>query len=125
MTTLKVFYEFGRALCLSVAAMALTSALLPSMNHLRFPLWSLIPVVAAGIWYVLDNVTYRMVVNVAANTAVKVSDMAEEMYKSEIGQDVAEYAVMLAVILVIVVGTIRMIGSHASNIFSSVGSAMK
>ena len=41
------------------------------------------------------------------------------------GQDIAEYAVMLAVILVIVVGTIRLIGSNANNVFSSVGSAIK
>ena len=38
----------------------------------------------------------------------------------EDGQDVAEYAVMLAVILAVVVGTIRMIGSDANNVFSSV-----
>ena len=38
------------------------------------------------------------------------------------GQDVAEYSVMLAVILVIVVGTVRLIGSNASNVFSQVGS---
>jgi Flp pilus assembly pilin Flp len=41
------------------------------------------------------------------------------------GQDIAEYAVMLAVILVIVVGTIRLIGSNANNVFSSVGSSIK
>ena len=38
------------------------------------------------------------------------------------GQDIAEYAVMLAVILVIVVGTIRLIGSEANNTFSAVAS---
>ena len=41
------------------------------------------------------------------------------------GQDIAEYAVMLGVILTIVVGTIRLIGSHADNVFSSVGSAIQ
>jgi Flp pilus assembly pilin Flp len=41
------------------------------------------------------------------------------------GQDVAEYAVMLAVVLAVVVGTIRLIGSNANNIFSSVGSAIQ
>lgn len=41
------------------------------------------------------------------------------------GQDVAEYSVMLAVILVIVVGTIRLIGSNASNVFSNVGSSIQ
>ena len=43
----------------------------------------------------------------------------------EEGQDIAEYALMLAVILVIVVGTIRLIGSNANNVFSSVGSAIQ
>jgi Flp pilus assembly pilin Flp len=47
------------------------------------------------------------------------------MWKDDRGQDVAEYAVMLAVILVIVVGTIRLIGSNANNVFSSVGSAIQ
>ena len=41
------------------------------------------------------------------------------------GQDVAEYAVMLAVILAVVVGTIRLIGSGANNVFSSVGSSIQ
>ena len=40
------------------------------------------------------------------------------------GQDVAEYAVMLAVVLVIVVGTIRLIGGNANNVFSSVASSI-
>ncbi len=48
-----------------------------------------------------------------------------EVWRDEQGQDVAEYAVMLAVILVIVVGTIRLIGSNANNVFSSVGSAIQ
>jgi Flp pilus assembly pilin Flp len=43
----------------------------------------------------------------------------------ESGQDVAEYAVMLAVILVIVVGTVRLIGSNANNVFSQVGSSIQ
>jgi Flp pilus assembly pilin Flp len=41
------------------------------------------------------------------------------------GQDIAEYAVMLAVILVIVVGTIRLVGSNANNVFSSVASGLQ
>ncbi|HYK50298.1 MAG TPA: hypothetical protein VEU94_11285 [Terriglobales bacterium] len=49
----------------------------------------------------------------------------ESIWKEDRGQDVAEYAVMLAVILVIVVGTIRLIGSNANNVFSSVGSAIQ
>ena len=45
--------------------------------------------------------------------------------RKEDGQDIAEYAIMLAVILAVVVGTIRLIGSGANNVFSSVGSAIK
>jgi Flp pilus assembly pilin Flp len=37
---------------------------------------------------------------------------------SEDGQDIAEYAVMVAVILLIVVGTLRLIGSNANTVFS-------
>ena len=46
-------------------------------------------------------------------------------YRDDEGQDIAEYAVMLAVILVIVVGTIRLVGSNANNVFSSVASSIK
>ena len=42
----------------------------------------------------------------------------------EQGQDIAEYAVMLAVILVLVIGTVRLIGGNANNVFSSVASEM-
>ena len=44
---------------------------------------------------------------------------------SEEGQDIAEYAVMLAVILVLVVGTVRLIGTNANNAFSSVASSLQ
>ena len=47
------------------------------------------------------------------------------LLRDEQGQDIAEYAVMLAVILVIVVGTVRLIGSNANNAFSSVASAIQ
>jgi len=47
------------------------------------------------------------------------------LWRDEEGQDIAEYSVMLAVILVIVVGTVRLIGSNATNVFSQVGSAIK
>jgi len=47
------------------------------------------------------------------------------LWKNQEGQDVAEYSIMLAVVLVIVVGTVRLIGSNAGNIFSQVGSAIQ
>ena len=51
--------------------------------------------------------------------------LVKQLWNDERGQDIAEYAVMLAVILVIVVGTIRLIGSNANNVFSNVGSALQ
>jgi Flp pilus assembly pilin Flp len=51
--------------------------------------------------------------------------LLRSMWSNEEGQDIAEYAVMLAVILVIVVGTVRMIGTNAANVFSQVGSAIQ
>jgi Flp pilus assembly pilin Flp len=54
-----------------------------------------------------------------------VREFLQQVWSDEQGQDIAEYAVMLAVILVIVVGTIRLIGSNANNVFSQVGSAIQ
>ena len=51
--------------------------------------------------------------------------MLRRIWANDEGQDIAEYAVMLAVILVIVVGTIRLIGSNANNVFSSVASSVQ
>ncbi len=51
--------------------------------------------------------------------------LLQQLWHDEGGQDIAEYAVMLAVILVIVVGTVRLIGSNANNVFSQVGSAIQ
>jgi Flp pilus assembly pilin Flp len=48
-----------------------------------------------------------------------------ELLFDDRGQDIAEYAVMLAVILVIVVGTIRLVGSNANNAFSAVASSLQ
>lgn len=46
------------------------------------------------------------------------------MWSNQEGQDIAEYAVMLAVILVIVVGTVSLIGHNANNVFSEIASAL-
>ena len=53
------------------------------------------------------------------------SQTMRRLLHDEQGQDIAEYAVMLAVILVIVVGTIRLIGSNANTVFSSVASSIQ
>ena len=53
-----------------------------------------------------------------------VTRLLKTLWSDERGQDIAEYAVMLAVILVIVVGTIRLIGGNANNVFSEVSSSI-
>jgi Flp pilus assembly pilin Flp len=58
-------------------------------------------------------------------TGVELADFLDNVCWREEGQDVAEYAVMVAVILVIAIGTIRLIGSHAGNVFANVGSSIQ
>ena len=50
--------------------------------------------------------------------------MVRRLWLQDDGQDVAEYAVMLAVVVIVVLGTIRLIGSNSSNVFSAVGSSI-
>jgi Flp pilus assembly pilin Flp len=51
--------------------------------------------------------------------------LMHRLWSEDKGQDIAEYAVMLAVILVLVVGTVRLIGSNANTAFSSVASSLQ
>lgn len=53
------------------------------------------------------------------------TELIRRLWRDQEGQDIAEYAVMLAVILVIVVGTVRLIGSNANNVFSNVASSIQ
>lgn len=53
------------------------------------------------------------------------SKLIRRLWSEDAGQDIAEYAVMLAVILVLVVGTVRLIGSNANNAFSNVASTLQ
>jgi Flp pilus assembly pilin Flp len=55
----------------------------------------------------------------------QMSKLIRKFWYEDEGQDIAEYAVMLAVILVLVVGTIRLIGSNANNVFSSTASSIQ
>lgn len=48
-----------------------------------------------------------------------------KLWFEDSGQDIAEYAVLLAVILVIVLGAIQLIGSNANTIFSQVASSIQ
>lgn len=51
--------------------------------------------------------------------------LVKNLWTDERGQDIAEYAVMLAVILVLVVGTVRLIGSNSNAVFSNAASAIQ
>jgi Flp pilus assembly pilin Flp len=53
-----------------------------------------------------------------------VTRFLQTLWSEDEGQDIAEYAVMLAVILVIVVGTVRLIGGNSNNVFSNVASSI-
>jgi Flp pilus assembly pilin Flp len=61
----------------------------------------------------------------AAMEESTMSQLIRRLWSEDAGQDIAEYAVMLAVILVLVVGTVRLIGSNANNAFSSVASSLQ
>ena len=56
---------------------------------------------------------------------MRMQETIRRLLNDEQGQDIAEYAVMLAVILVIVVGTVRLIGSNANTVFSQVASSIQ
>jgi Flp pilus assembly pilin Flp len=58
-------------------------------------------------------------------SVMKMIHLIRQLWSQEEAQDIAEYAVMLAVILVIVVGTIQLVGSNANNVFSSVASSIQ
>jgi Flp pilus assembly pilin Flp len=58
------------------------------------------------------------------NGGANMADFLCKLWSQEEGQDIAEYAVVLAVILVLVVGTIRLIGTSANNVFSATASSI-
>ena len=51
-------------------------------------------------------------------------NLIHRLWSEDEGQDIAEYAVMLAVILVLVIGTVRLIGTNANSAFSTVASTL-
>jgi Flp pilus assembly pilin Flp len=59
------------------------------------------------------------------NLEGEMSEFIRSLWSEDEGQDIAEYAVMLAVILVLVVGTVRLIGSNANNVFSATASSIQ
>jgi Flp pilus assembly pilin Flp len=56
---------------------------------------------------------------------MQLSMLLSALWSDDSGQDIAEYAVMLAVILVVVIGTVKLIGGKSNNIFSQVASSIQ
>jgi Flp pilus assembly pilin Flp len=54
----------------------------------------------------------------------QIVSLFQRLWSDDSGQDIAEYAVMLAVILVIVVATVALIGGKSNNVFSEVASSI-
>jgi Flp pilus assembly pilin Flp len=61
----------------------------------------------------------------AERQALPMKHAIVRLWSDQSGQDIAEYAVMLAVILVIVVSAVSLIGSNANNVFSNVASSLQ
>ena len=70
------------------------------------------------------SVSVPLEVALGRREGARVIKRIRQLWNEDQGQDVAEYAVMLAVVLVIVIGTVRLIGGNANNVFSQVASQM-
>ncbi len=52
------------------------------------------------------------------------SKFLQAIWTNDDGQDVAEYAIMLAVIALVVITTVELIGTSANSIFSQIASTL-
>jgi Flp pilus assembly pilin Flp len=95
--------------------------LLAEQSPLGYDLWKH-PFQDTATFWVIPLTTLGLTKN---RKEEPVANLLLHLWNDDRGQDIAEYAVMLAVILVIVVGTIRLIGSNANNVFSQVGSSIQ
>jgi len=71
----------------------------------------------------IDAALNRIAENTMTQDDLEIATL-KTLWLEEEGQDIAEYAVMVAVILVLVIGTVRLIGTNANNAFNSVGSSL-
>lgn len=72
-----------------------------------------------------SGVNQPLLLQTPTHKEMVMTSLIARLWSNEDGQDVAEYAVMLAVILVIVVSTIRLIGSNSDTVFSQVASSIQ
>jgi Flp pilus assembly pilin Flp len=73
---------------------------------------------------ILNLTTHGYPVMMLVQPEESMGRLMRSLWFEEEGQDIAEYAVMLAVILVLVVGTVRLIGGNANNAFSQTASSI-
>lgn len=53
------------------------------------------------------------------------SEFLKRLWADTEGQDVPEYAIMLAIVLVMITGMVRLIGTNTSTVVSQVGRAIQ
>jgi Flp pilus assembly pilin Flp len=70
-------------------------------------------------------ITEKQALKRSSSAGGSMLQILRDVWSREEGQDIAEYAVMLAVILVIVIGTVRLIGTNSNSVFSGVASTMQ
>lgn len=116
-TLLQAFFTVA----LSFVAVFITSAFVQPLHlaHMEPMFWK-VPLYLSGV----AGAIFLVLKNTLVHHFDAVKSVGRKLMADEEGQDIAEYAVMLAVILIIVVGTIRLIGSNANRVFSDVGSAV-
>ncbi len=59
-------------------------------------------------------------IGVNGQQEIVVADLLRKLWSDDRGQDIAEYALMLTVILLIVVAAVTAIGTNANTVFNSV-----
>ena len=99
---------------------------IPTSEPLVQPLWkSIIELICGCLGCSFARLALRLSPGHRFKETIPVADLLHQLWSDERGQDIAEYAVMLAVSLVIVIWTVRLIGSNANTVFSQVGSAIQ
>lgn len=123
-TMKNTLFVIGKELSLAFLAVAVAGTLHAVIG--KAFIWPEGGIVASiAIWYVLHKVTQPVEhLRIGDVETTRSGGNLRRLAHDESGQDIAEYAVMLAVILVIVVGTIKLIGGNANNVFSSVASSI-
>lgn len=127
---MKSVFRVAVAVALAFVAVLLTAPFVPELRH-AFILPEGVLALAGIFYFVLNRVTRKTQVDIelgltdTRETGKREPGLLHQLVREDAGQDIAEYAVMLAVILVIVVATVRMIGSQSNTVFSQVSSSIQ